>query len=69
MELKINDGEEYKMVRFLVSIVMNIKLAVFWDGAAGSSETWVPICWATWRQIPEDSNLNMKWYQMLKIQS
>jgi hypothetical protein len=29
MELKINDGEEYKMVRFLVSIVMNIKLAVF----------------------------------------
>jgi hypothetical protein len=29
MEFKVNGGEEYKMVRFWVCVVVNIKTAVF----------------------------------------
>ena len=39
------------------------------DEIVVSSEMLVPVCWTTWHQIPEDSNLNIKLYHVLKIQS
>ena len=73
MGLKINDGEEYKMVglRFVYWCLLRMQSSerLPEDAVLASSEMLVPMWWTTWHQIPEDGNLNIKLYQMLEIQS